>query len=57
MNKPGTSAQLHMQVVADVAAWLSLRICTVAALRLMEVRLAYANEDFEWDNLQQLSVR
>lgn len=27
-----------------------------AALRLMEVRAAYCKEDFEWDQLQRLSV-
>jgi hypothetical protein len=29
----------------------------LAALRLMEVRVAYATEDFEWDNLQRLSTK
>ena len=30
-----------------------LPVC--AALRLMEVRLAYAEEDFEWDQVRKLS--
>ncbi len=29
---------------------------TCAALRVMDVRAAYASEDFEWDNLQKLAV-
>lgn len=32
------------------------RCCLVAALRLMEVRAAYSKTDFEWDQLQRLSV-
>jgi hypothetical protein len=31
--------------------------CRTTALRVMEVRDAYASSDFEWDQLQQLSIK
>lgn len=31
--------------------------CAHAALRVMEVRVAYANEDFEWDNLKKIALK
>ena len=31
--------------------------CYIAGLRVMEVRLAYASEDFEWENTKRLCLK
>lgn len=51
----------HLQQVPlkDGDEWVAqlMRQNSALALRVMEVRAAYASEDFEWDNLQKLAVR
>uniref|UniRef100_A0A383WFK0 Uncharacterized protein n=1 Tax=Tetradesmus obliquus TaxID=3088 RepID=A0A383WFK0_TETOB len=50
----------HLQEasLSDPHAWLEqlMRKDKALALRLMEVRAAYSKTDFEWDQLQRLSV-
>ncbi|KAF5839909.1 hypothetical protein DUNSADRAFT_18323 [Dunaliella salina] len=60
-NKPGfdaLSAQLE-EKIEDADEWVQRLMQKDAgiALRLMDVRLAYAKEDFEWDVLRNIAIR
>ncbi|EFN59541.1 hypothetical protein CHLNCDRAFT_50106 [Chlorella variabilis] len=49
---------LQNEPMKDSADWLA-RLTTeneMLGIRIMEVRAAYAKEDFEWDNLKRLAI-
>ncbi|PRW58723.1 hypothetical protein C2E21_3267 [Chlorella sorokiniana] len=49
---------MHEESMRDSDAWLAKLMVEdeLLAVRIMEVRKAYANEDFEWDNLRRVAL-